>query len=132
MKINKSKSPFISGGAPDAPDEKDIAKAVKGEKFADALSALVSNQPAQSGAPDSTRAFLAKIALQSDLTDEGDVAAALRQSAEVLVKSRLSDKFKHSELSEKIIGELSDFVSEDPLLKAKLLSVLKNLRDGGI
>lgn len=129
MKVNKSKSPFVSG-ADGTPDEKDIAKAVKGEKFSDTLSALAASGAAQSGALDSTRETLAKIALQSNLSDEGETAAALRQSAEVLVKSRLSDKFKQSEQSEKIIKDLSNFVSDDPLLKAKLLSVLKKLRDG--
>ena len=79
MKINKSKSPYISGT--DAPDEKDIARAVKGEKFSDTLAALASNEPAQSGALDSTREVLAKIALQSDLNDEQETSSALRQSA---------------------------------------------------
>ncbi len=54
MKINKSKSPFVSGA--DAPDEKDIAKALKGGKFSDTLAALASNEAAQSGAMNATRA----------------------------------------------------------------------------
>ena len=128
MKVNKPKSPYISGT--DAPDAKEIAKAVKGEKFADALSALASGEPTESVALNSTREVLAQIALQTDLTNDGSVSAALQQSAEVLVKSRLSDKFKQSAQSEKIVKDLSVFVSDDPFFKAKLLSVLQKLRDG--
>lgn len=127
MKVNKPKSPYISGT--DAPDAKEIAKAIKGEKFADALSALASGEPTESVALNSTREVLAQIALQADLTNDGSVSAALQQSAEVLVKSRLSDKFKQLEQSEKIIKDLSSFVSDDPFFKAKLLSVLQKLRD---
>ena len=128
MKVNKPKSPYISGT--DAPDAKEIAKAVKGERFADALSALASGEPTGNVALNSTREVLAQIALQADLTNDGSVSAALQQSAEVLVKSRLSDKFKQSQQSEKIIKDLSVFVSGDPFFKAKLLSVLQKLRDG--
>ncbi len=130
MKVNKPKSPFVSGA--DAPDEKDAAKSVKGEKFAETLAALASNELSPNAEVNSTRQILAKIARQSDLTNDEELSAALRQSAEVLVKSRLGDKFKQSEQSEKMIDDLSNFVSDDPLLKNKLLSVLKKLRDGGI
>ena len=129
MKINKPKSPYVGGA--DAPDAKDIAKAVKGEKFADALSALASGEPTESVSLNSTREVLAQIALQTDLTNDRSLSEALKQSAEVLVKSRLSDKFKQSEQSEKIVKDLSHFVSDDPFFKAKLLSVLQKLRDGG-
>ena len=128
MKVNKPKSPYVGGA--DAPDAKDIAKAVKGEKFADALSALASGEPTENVSLNSTREVLAQIALQADLTNDRSLSEALQQSAEVLVKSRLSDKFKQSEQSEKIVKDLSVFVSDDPFFKAKLLSVLQKLRDG--
>lgn len=127
MKINKSKSPFVSGA--DQPDEKDIAKAIKGEKFSDTLHALAAGETATSAAANRTRETLMQIAWENDLTNEEQTAAALRQSAEVLVKSRLGEKFQASEQSAKVISDLSDFVSDDPLLKGKLLSVLKKLRD---
>ncbi len=123
MKINKSKSPFVSGA--DAPDEKDIAKAVKGEKFASALSALES-ATADAGASSATRAGLNEIAVQYDLSNEENRQAALEESAEFLVKSRLSDEYKKSE---KVIKDLSKYVAEDPFLKSKLLSVLQKLQD---
>lgn len=129
MKVNKPKSPYVGGA--DAPDAKDIAKAIKGEKFADALSALAAGELAESSSLDSTRETLAQIALQADLTNDQSTAEALRQSAEILVKSRLSEKFKQSGQTEKIVDDLSSFVSDDPFFKAKLLSVLKKLRDGG-
>jgi hypothetical protein len=129
MKVNKPKSPYISGA--DAPDEKDIAKAVKGEKFADTLAALESGDASGSDGLNPTRATLAQIASQSDLESDSGISTALRQSAEVLVKSRLNGKFIESGKSEQTLKDLSSFVSEDPFFKTKLLSVLQKLRDGG-
>ncbi len=128
MKVNKSKSPFVSG-ADGAPDEKDIAKAVKGEKFADALAALETGGISGGAELNPTRATLAQIASQSDLNSDDGMASALRESAELLVKSRLGDAFKDSEQSEQTVKDLSVFVSEDPFFKTKLLSVLHKLRD---
>lgn len=123
MKINKTKSPFVSGA--DAPDEKDIAKAVKGEKFAETLSALEAAS-ASASAPSAARTALTAIASQYDLSNENEQQEALRESAEFLVKSRLNEKYKKAD---KVIGELSEFVAADPFLKTKLLSVLQKLSD---
>ena len=129
MKVNKPKSPYVSGT--DAPDEKDIAKAVKGEKFADALAALDSNAIDGNAATDATRATLVQIASQSDLSSDDGISTALRQSAEILVKSRLSNLFKESDKGAQTVKDLTNFVSDDPFFKTKLLSVLQKLRDGG-
>lgn len=122
MKVNKS--PFVSGT--DAPDEKDIAKAVKGEKFANALSALDSASPADA-APNPTRAALTEIAAQYDLSNEENRQTALQESAEFLVKSRLSEEYKKSE---DVIKDLGKYLTDDPFLKTKLLSVLHKLSGG--
>ena len=124
MKVNKSKSPF-AGESVNAPDEKDIAKAVKGEKFAETLSALES-EPAADGAPNATRAALSTIVAQYDLSDEENRQSALQESAEFLIKSRLNEEYQKSE---KIVQELGKYVTEDPFLKTKLLSVLQKLSD---
>ncbi|HEY0429753.1 MAG TPA: hypothetical protein VGC76_18365 [Pyrinomonadaceae bacterium] len=122
MKINKTKSP-LAGSAVDAPDEKDIAKAVKGEKFAETLAAL-ETASAETTAPSAARTALTAIAAQYDLSDENAQQQALLESAEFLVKSRLSEKYKQAD---KTIGDLREFVVADPFLKAKLLSVLQKL-----
>ena len=124
MKVNKPKSPYISGT--DAPDEKDIAKALKGAKFAEALSALDSTVAADSAASP-TQAALAEIAVQYDLSNEENRQNALRESSEFLIKSRLSEKYKESE---KIVKDLSDYITDDPFLKNKLLSILQKLQGG--
>jgi hypothetical protein len=121
MKVNKPKSPFVSGA--DAPDEKEIAKAIKGENFADTLSALESPS-AGNAASDTTRTFLSGIAMQYDLSNDENRQSALQESAEFLVKSRLSEQYKNSE---KLVKDLGGFVADDPFLKAKLLSVLQKL-----
>lgn len=123
MKVNKSKSPFVGGA--DAPTEKDIAKAVKGEKFADALSALESGSLTDA-APSATQTALRQIASQYDLSNEQNQQSALRESAEFLIKSRLKDEHKKSE---KVVEDLRNFVTDDPFLKTKLLSVLQKLSD---
>lgn len=124
MKINKTKSPFVGGA--DAPTEKDIAKAVKGDKFADALSALETASMTD-GAPSETQTALTQIASQYDLSNEQNQQSALEESAEFLIKSRLKDEYKKSE---KVVAELKHFVTDDPFLKGKLLSVLQKLSDG--
>ncbi len=129
MKVNKPKSPYVGGA--DTPDAKEIAKAVKGGKFAETLSALASGDVAGNAALNATRETLAQIALQADLTNDESISEALRESAEFLIKSRLSEKFKQTEQSEKILKDLSGFISDDPFVKAKLLSILQKLRDTG-
>lgn len=122
MKVNKTKTTYIGGA--DAPTEKEILKAVKGEKFANALSALESaaNDPA-TGA---TQTALAEIAVKYDLSDEQSRQSAVEDSAEFLIKSRLKGM---SGKSEKTVKELTEFVSEDAFLKSKLLSILQKLSD---
>lgn len=125
MKVNKSKSPFESGAVDSVPDEKDIAKAVKGERFAETLSALESSA-ATGGASSAAQTALSAIAARYDLSNEENQQTALRESAEFLVKSRLREEYKKSE---KIIDDLSQYVADDPFLKAKLLSILQRLSD---
>ena len=124
MKINKPKSPYIGGA--DTPDEKDIKKAVSGEKFADALAALDAGGLMDGDGINPTRAALAQIASQSDLTSDDGISSALKQSAEFFVKERLGEKFKGSEQT---VSDLSNFVSDDPFFKTKMLSVLNKLRE---
>lgn len=124
MKVNKSKSPFVGGA--DAPDEKDVAKAVKGGKFTEALSALEA-AATESAAPSEASRALAEIAMQYDLSDEKGRQSAVEESAEFLVKSRLGEKYGDSE---KTVKDLTEHVAADPFLKSKLLSILQKLNAG--
>lgn len=121
MKVNKSKSPFVSGAA-DTPDEKDVARAIKGGKFTEALAALESAQA--TGTPDATGAALTEIAARYDLSNEENRQTAVEESAEYLVKSRLGEKYGDSE---KVVKDLTEHVAADPFLKSKLLSILQKL-----
>ena len=124
MKVNKPISPF-AGGA-DAPTDKDIARAINGDKFAETLAALENAAGAPDSAPDAARAALTEIARQYDLFDEKGQQQAIAESADFLVKSRLNEKQKKIE---KGVQDLTKYVAEDPFLKNKLLSVLKKLSD---
>lgn len=121
MKINKSKSPFVGGA--DAPDEKDVAKAIKGGKFAEAFSALEA-EAAGGGEPSRATVGLTEIAMQYDLSNEENRQTAIEESAEFLVKSRLDEKFRDSE---KLVKDLTGHIAGDPFLKSKLLSILQKL-----
>ena len=122
MKVNKSKSPLVSGA--DTPDEKDIVKAVKGDRFAATLSALDSASADAAASP--TRSALRNIAAQYDLSNEENRQSAILESAQLLVKSRLREEYRKSE---KVVKDLSRYVAEDPFLKTKLISILQKLRD---
>ena len=124
MKVNKSKSPFVGGA--DAPDEKDIAKAVKGGKFTEALASLDA-AATENAAPSEASRALAAIASQYDLSDEKGRQSAVEESAEFLVKSRLGEKYGDSE---KMVKDLTGHVAADPFLKSKLLSILQKLNAG--
>ena len=125
MKVNKSKSPFVGGA--DAPDEKDIAKAVKGGKFTEALALLDAAAATENAAPSEASRALAAIASQYDLSDEKGRQSAVEESAEFLVKSRLGEKYGDSE---KMVKDLTGHVAADPFLKSKLLSILQKLNAG--
>jgi len=124
MKVNKPKAPFA--GEVDGAEEKKIAKALKGERFAETLSAMETAVPGANASQNAARGAMVKIALQYDLSHEESKKAALRESAELLVKSRLNEKLQNSG---KAVEDLSNYISEDPYLKTKLLSILQNLRD---
>lgn len=122
MKVNKTKTTYVGGA--DAPTEKEILKAVKGDKFANALSAIES--ATAEGASSPTQTALTEIAVKYDLSDEQSRQSAVEDSAEFLIKSRLKEEHRKSE---KTVRELTQFVSEDAFLKSKLLSILQKLND---
>jgi hypothetical protein len=75
-----------------------------------------------------TRAALAQIASGADLTNAGQSLAAVRESARYMIHSRLSKQYRETKEAKRLIDGLSDYVSADPLLKSKLLSILQKLK----
>lgn len=136
MKIKRPASPINSGPEPIDPLKPgDLRKTVKGGGFADALSRL-ENQTTRSGATKHvsgskmTRVALSQIAGKLDLTSETGAAQAVLESARYMIGSRLNTAYRETEQGKSLVQNLSEYVANDPLLKSKLLSILKKMKTG--
>lgn len=130
MKVNRPGSPLSSGAEPlDPLDPKELRRAVKGERFAAALSQLEAQAAAGAGgAQNPVRSALEEIARGSDLSSGEGASAAVRESARFMIRTRLHEKFRQSEQGETLVERMSEFVTSDPLLNAKLLVILQRLK----
>jgi len=139
MKIKRPESPIQpSTEALDQDASAELSKVVANE-FADALSQLESSvdsvsagrdHPGVSDRHQAVRAALAKIASGVNLSNAAQANAAVLESARYMIKSRLPDKFLESSEGNDLVTGLSDYVAQDPLLKPKLLSILKRIKAG--
>ena len=130
MKI-KGGSP-LSGGAEqlESLDPRDLRK-VEGDRFAAALSQLEGQGAGQTGeAMSATRAALSEIANSSNLASSEGAASAVRESARYMIKSRLGEKYRETEQGQRLVKDLGAYVASEPLLKSKLLSILKQMQTG--
>ena len=130
MKVNRPGSPLSSGAEPlDPLDAHEMQKALKSERFGAALSQLDAQASgATGGGSGPTRAALAQIADSSNLSSSEGAAAAVRESARFMVRSRLSEKFRDTEQGSTLVERLSEFVASDPLLHSKLLGILQKVK----
>ena len=130
MKVNRPGSPLSSGAEPVEPlDAKELQQALKGERFNAALAQLEA-QAAGGGAETSSpmRAALARIADSANLSSSEGAAAAVRESARFMVRSRLKEKFRDTDQGSTLVERLSEFVVSDPLLHSKLLGILQKVK----
>jgi hypothetical protein len=130
MKVNRPGSPLSSGAEPlEQLDPQELQQAVKGERFAAALSQLEAQAAGGAGgASNATRAALEKIAQGADLLSSEGAATAVRESARCMIRSRLHERFRQSEQGATLVEKMSEFVASDPLLNAKLLGILQRLK----
>lgn len=130
MKVNRPGSPLSSGAEPlDPLDAQELQKALKGERFNAALSRLEAQAAGGAeGGQSPARAALAQIADASNLSSSEGAAAAVRESARFMVRSRLSEKFRDTEQGSTLVERLSEFVASDPLLHSKLLGILQKVK----
>ena len=85
------------------------------------------NSPPPSTAS-ATRAALQEIAEGSDLGTREGAIAAIRESAGYMISSRLNKRFRDTKQGAALIETLSEYVSNDPLLNSKILSILKKIK----
>ena len=137
MKIKGPESPFQASTEPlDQQQQAEQLKVAKGD-FADALSqletAVEASKPDGRTVPSSetsseTKAALREIAINANLSNAEEAATAVRASAEFMIRSRLADKTRDSAQGQKLITSLGEYVATDPLLRPKLLSILKRIK----
>lgn len=138
MKINRTQSPFQGSPEPlDAKEADESGSARQKERFVEALSQLEA-QLAASGADNPTgkagasqpviRFALAEIANNSDLGNPIAASTAVRESAQCLIKSRLTEKFQRTDQGKRLVEGLSDYVAGTEPFNAKLLAILKRLK----
>lgn len=130
MKVNRPGSPLSSGAEPaEQLDPQELQSQLKSERFNAALAQLEAQAAGGAGGtPSPTRAALAQIADASNLSSSEGAAAAVRESARFMVRSRLNEKFRNSEQGSTLVERLSEFVASDPLLHAKLLGILQKVK----
>jgi hypothetical protein len=131
MKIKRPESPFQASAEPLEPDAQAIAR----KEFADTLSQIeagvsASDRGQSSGTAGSgaLRTALQQIAQRSDLSNPDEATQAVKQSAGFMIESRLSQAFKQAEQGQRLVENLSEYIASDPLLRPKLLSILKKMK----
>ena len=133
MKINRPASPLSGGAEPLEPLEpQDLKDVVKGERFAAALSQLEAQTSggAEQSRLNPTRAALAQIAQSANLSSNEGAAEAVRESARYMIRNRLHERFRQTENANQLVEKLSEYVTADPLLNAKLLAILRRVKAG--
>lgn len=132
MKVNRPGSPLSSGAEPLEPlDPQELQNTIKSERFAAALSQLEAQATGGGQAAQSpTRSALEQIAQGANLANSEGASSAVRESARYMIQSGLHEKFRQSEQANRLVEQLSDFVTADPLLNSKLLLILKRLKAG--
>ena len=130
MKVNRPGSPLSSGAESVEPlDAKELQNALKTERFNAALAQLEAQAAGSNGGTSGpVRAALAQIADASNLASSEGAAAAVRESARLMVRARLDRKFRESEQAATLVERLSEFVASDPLLHSKLLGILHKVK----
>lgn len=134
MSIKKTSSPFSSGA--EALEPLGGKEEVRGKKieagFEAALAGIAGDieqagNTAQTVSP--TGSAFQEIAARANLESKEGAFSAVRESARLLVKSRLKEDLRDSEAGKKMSVELSDYIAKDPFMHRKILSILKNLKE---
>lgn len=133
MSIKKTGSPLSSGSeALDALGAKENLRGANVDKsFEAALSEVAgeieqAGNSAETGSP--TRSAFQQIARETNLDSPEDALSAVRESAHLLVNSRLKDDLRDSPEGKKISDEISEYISKDPFMHRKILNILRRLK----
>lgn len=133
MSIKKINSPLSSGAEEiERLGAKEKLHQGKVEKNFEATLAEVTGQIEQTDGIEKTnnptQIALRQIALNLNVGSPESAKSAVRESAHFIVNSRLDENFRNSEQGKKVSADLSDYISNDPFLYQKILSVLQRLK----
>lgn len=133
MSVKKTSSPLSSGAESlDQIGENEKLQSGKVEKKFEAALAELDGKVGQteSGEKSNSPTSLAfqKIAESSNLDSPEGAMFAVRQSARFLIDSSLGEDLKSSDKGEKILEDLSSYISKDPLMHRKILGILQRLK----
>lgn len=134
MSVKKTSSPLSSGAESLDPlgGKDELQRGGKVEKNFEAALAELAGSIEETGADEQanspTRTAFQQIAARSNLDSSESAMQAVRESAEFLVSSRLNEELRNSEQGKKITEDLSGYISKDPLMHRKILSILQRLK----
>ncbi len=137
MSVKRPGSPLSSGAESLEPlDSKDLQKSISTGQLAsqlDALETAASSGGESAGEVSSPKSEalqqLWQIAANADLSTPEQALAAIRESAQFLINSRINQKLREQQKVFRMVEELSDFVAEDPFLGTKIKKILERLKE---
>lgn len=134
MSVKKTGSPLASGAEPieQLGQEDSVGRAAKVEKNFEAALAGAAAELDQAGGASGTESELQaefrRIAGSTNFDSPEGEAAAIQESAEALVTSRLGSGFRKTSEGRAVAEKLSKYVASDPFLHRKLRDILHRLR----
>ena len=134
MAVKKTGSPSASGADSLEPlSSKDTKRTDKAEgSFESALAGLEGQLERVGKSSDSgsvEKSALGSIASSAQLDTQEGAFGAVKESAGVLVKTRLNEEFVESVQGKKLTEDFSDFIARDPFMHKKLLGILQRLKE---
>jgi hypothetical protein len=133
MSVKKTGSPFSSGAEPieQLSPKDNISRADKVDKKFEAALADAAAELASTGATateSKLQAEFRRIAGTTNFDSPEGEAAAIQESAHVLVHSRLGKSFRKTPQGREVAEKLSKYVAGDPFLHRKLRDILHQLK----
>lgn len=134
MAVKKTGSPLASGSEPieQLGSQENISRAASvDKKFEAALAGAAADlerSGGAAGAEGKLQSEFRRIAGSTNFDSPEGEAAAIQESAHVLVDSRLGDDFRKTAQGREVAAKLSKYVASDPFLHRKLREILHQLK----
>lgn len=134
MSVKKTGSPFASGAEPieQLGAKENVSRSGKVDKQFEAALADAAAELDQAGGTTATQSKLQaefrRIAGTTNFDSPEGEAAAIQESAQVLVHSRLGETFQKTPQGRDVAEKLSKYLASDPFLHKKLKEILHQLR----